>query len=200
MTEKEVRGILAAIHTMFPRRFPLDPETLPATVGVWRSVMEMPLGEVKSGSALAATRRLLAVAKHPPTAAEVIEETLSVQLAGPSGADAWGEVCKAIGRWGRNRWSEARSSFSSPAIADSVDAIGGWVAICGSSNTVSDRARFIDDFEGKLAKARLLVLKGDAIDLAHALGPGEEKPSALPWEASEAVAQLSAALKNGDRE
>lgn len=66
----------------------------------------------------------------------------------PKAHEAWGEVMAAIRRVGAYRVPE----FSNPLIDRCVYAIGGWVYLCTSDDTLmSDRAQFIKAYEGFLA-------------------------------------------------
>ncbi|MCP4448262.1 MAG: hypothetical protein GY811_23425 [Myxococcales bacterium] len=169
----EVRAVLWAIHGVFPTRFPLprgasdaDAKSKAAIIELWRSLLH----DLPAGSAILATRSALSMASHPPTPGEIRRAALGGVLHGPTGAEAWGEVSKAIGRWGRDRADRAGvPPWSSPAIAPTIAAVGGWRALCGSENQVADRARFVDAFDRQMDIARRSVLTGHAKTLDGAI-------------------------------
>lgn len=88
----------------------------------------------------AAVRRLiLTEQKFMPSVATV--RALAIELRdgrGRSGTEAWGDVRRAVGRYGRNRLPV----FDDPLVAHAVDALG-WREICNApEHDPSTRARF----------------------------------------------------------
>ena len=65
-------------------------------------------------------------------------------------AEAWGEVCRLILRWGRDREPQ---EWSNPITAKTVAALG-WRNLCLSTNQVADRARFIETYNTYLQRAK----------------------------------------------
>lgn len=176
--EMETREVLAAIKLAYPTRFQLDPDPkiLKATVDLWHGL----LSDLPDAAALNACRALVASSVHPPAISEIRSEALGVRLAKGrhEAGEAWGEVVKAIGQVGRNKIPE----WSSPAITMAVRAIGGWVRICNSENSVSDRAQFIRHFEGMLnaAERDVLTNKAESIEAALELrAPASKTRAAL---------------------
>lgn len=160
VTEAETRSVLAAINATFPQRFPLSAANIATVIQVWHALLK----DLPAGHALAAAQAVLTEAQHPPAPSEIRRRALASKLDALGGADAWGEVLRAIGSVGMNRIPQ----WSSPAIADSVAAIGGWRAICTSTNPAADRAQFIRHFDANLEAARQRVLSGAAPSLAEA--------------------------------
>lgn len=81
-----------------------------------------------------------------PTVAELRDAGAALMeraLGLPNAYDAWNEVCRAITTHGHYR----RPEFSHTLIQKSVDACGGWRALCMSENQVADRARFFQVYE-----------------------------------------------------
>ncbi len=64
-------------------------------------------------------------------------------------AEAWGEVSRAIVRYGRDR----QPQFENPVTEKTVNALG-WRNLCLSTNQISDRARFIEAYNTYLQRAR----------------------------------------------
>lgn len=85
-----------------------------------------------------------------PSVAE-IRQAYFARLLGPvkSGAEAWAEVMRAVGRYGAYR----EPQFDDPLVARVVGWFG-WRALCLSENAVADRARFIEAFERAAGEAR----------------------------------------------
>jgi len=192
--ERETRELLAAISIAYPGRFRLDsdPQVLQATVDLWCGL----LADLPPGKALSACRALIASGVHPPAISEVRAEALSVRLVKgrPEAGEAWGEVVKAIGRWGRNRYEEARRGFSSTAVERSIHAAGGWLLLCTSDNQTADRARFCDHYAAQVESAEQAVLKGRAKSISEALGVGKDSSGtakALPAPVAQLVAKVA---------
>jgi len=57
-------------------------------------------------------------------------------------AEAWGDVCRLIIRYGRDREPE----IENPITAQTIKALG-WRSLCMSTNQVADRARFIQAYD-----------------------------------------------------
>ena len=88
-----------------------------------------------------AIERLFCTKTWQPSIAEIREEVNRGESTRPDPEIAWGEVVKAISRYGMNRNPE----FSCPELAAAVDVMG-WRNICTDENTSSTRARFIDAY------------------------------------------------------
>jgi hypothetical protein len=93
--------------------------------------------------------------------------------------EAWGDVCKAI----RYAGSDNHPKFKNPITARIVEMMG-WLDLCRSTNTIADRARFIDAYNESKDKA---VAGGMAIpqvvELAASMKP---KQLEAGWFAEEA--------------
>ena len=73
-----------------------------------------------------------------------------------SGAEAWGDVLKAVGRYGSDRGDEAMPYLASldPLSAHAAAAVG-WRAICQSKeDDPAPRAKFADAYNAAAARAR----------------------------------------------
>lgn len=112
------------------------------------------LGDLTYEQCNAALRVLLQSSKWMPSVAD-IRATANELAAGPvkAGAEAWGLVLKAIGRYGSYRKPGVDFQFDDAATARCVAALG-WEELCLSENSVSDRARFIEAYDQIAAQAR----------------------------------------------
>ena len=75
----------------------------------------------------------------------------------PDADVAWGEVLRAVSRWGRYRIPQ----WSSPAMAEAVEAVG-WQAICDSENQDVTRAHFARAYRATRVRALHEVQVSDA--------------------------------------
>lgn len=133
MTKPEALKCLAILKASYPRQ-----ELEPATVETYA----MMLDDVDFGEAQAAIKRLICESKWFPAIAEIRAEVARGATASlPAVEVAWGEVTKAISRFGMNR----KPIFSCPEIAAAVDVLG-WRNVCLDENTMSTRARFTDAY------------------------------------------------------
>lgn len=98
----------------------------------------------------AALRVLLQTRTWLPSVADIRLAVVDMQR-GPvkAGADAWGNVLKAISSKGSYRRPGVDFQFSDPVVARCVEAMG-WSNLCLSENATADRARFIELYD-KLA-------------------------------------------------
>jgi hypothetical protein len=125
-------------------------------------VYETMLGDLDAGPARAAVIRLIASSKWMPTVAEIRGAAADIEH-GPvrSGADAWLDVVSEIRRVG---------NYSAPTFTDGlVESLvrrWGWNALCLSSNEASDRARFIEAYDGLARQARERDVSGMALPAA----------------------------------
>lgn len=94
-----------------------------------------------------------------PTVAEIRSAVAEARCALPAAELAWREVLAAVGRYGRDR----RPEWSSPAIAEAVEAVG-WRDICLSTTIGVERAHFLRAYG---------AARGRAIELEQ-VGPVRE--------------------------
>lgn len=95
-------------------------------------------------------------AKFLPSPAELRELVANGPSAGRSGIDAWGDVRKAISRYGVHRTPQ----FADPLVKRAVDAVG-WATICNSESEGVERAHFAKCYERFAADERALAKMGD---------------------------------------
>lgn len=115
-----------------------------------------------------------AIAELRDAAAGLMERAMNI----PDAYTAWDEVCRAITTHGHYRLPE----FSHPLVKKSVDACGGWKALCMSENQIADRARFFqvyETFQGRQqADHRMLPeVSGMITELAGRLTAGNPRPA-----------------------
>lgn len=140
MTEAQVRDLIVKMTAALPRDWSfLTKEQQGATEAIYVRM----LADLPWFAARAAVESLLSTAKNMPTIAEVRAATLNAMHGNVrAGGDGWGDVRKAISRYGMNRTPE----FADPVVARVVRALG-WRELCQSESDVSDRARFIELYD-----------------------------------------------------
>jgi hypothetical protein len=107
------------------------------------AVYEHMLADVDASVVQAVLERLIATSKFLPSVAE-IRAAVNELHAGPKrpGGDAWGDVLRAISRFGSYRLPV----FDDPLVDRAVAALG-WRDLCLSENSTADRARFIQLYD-----------------------------------------------------
>lgn len=135
MTVDEVRKFLGIVKANWQERFIVDD----LTISLWHRF----LSAVEAPTAFKALHQYIGTGAHPPKIAEILK-LISKPLDGDDtiAAEQWGEVVRAISKYGRDR--EPR--FAHPITARLVAGFT-WRALCDSENQVADRARFIDGWQ-----------------------------------------------------
>jgi len=138
MTQAEAAKLVAVLMAAFPAN--------KATTAT-SQIFERMLADLDYPAANAAIERLLATARFMPTIGEIRETTLALAIGEQKpGGEAWGDVTKAIGRWGYMRSPGTDFTFADPTTARCVE-IMGWGKLCSSENEVADRARFTELYD-----------------------------------------------------
>ncbi len=130
-------SVLTFLVSAYPRI-----EIKPANIKVYVTCLSDIPADVLKAAALAHVAKspfFPAIAELRDAAAGLMERALNI----PNTYDAWDEVCRAITTHGHYR----RPEFSHALIQKSVDACGGWRALCMSENQIADRARFFQVYE-----------------------------------------------------
>lgn len=125
------------------------------TVEVYQALLvDLPFQAAMAAvTAVAKTHRFPTVL---PSVAEIREATLTLTHgARRPGGDAWGDVLRAVRRFGAYR----TPSFDDPLVARAVAALS-WREICTSENQAADRARFVELYDQLAATARREILTG----------------------------------------
>ena len=137
MTKGEVAKLLAVLAAAFPR-FEVDD----LKVQVWHEM----LGDLDYDVANIAIKKIIILNTFPPAIAEVrktaIEISNSINI---TAAEAWGEVIRAVKKYGHYRAKEAIASMS-PATAQVVRCIG-WSEICLTEEPGVIRAHFLKMYD-----------------------------------------------------
>lgn len=134
MTQVETAKLVAVLLAAFPAA---------KVTGGTSQVYEKMLADLDYVAANAAVERLIATARFMPTVAEIRDAAMTLTTGEKRpGGDAWGDVLKAVRRFGRYR----DPVFDDPLVARCVAALG-WVEICDSENQQADRARFIQLYD-----------------------------------------------------
>lgn len=144
MTEIEAQKIVTMLVTAYPTTLAkLDSEQRSDTRRVYREMII----DIEPQVAAQAVRGLLATSKFLPSIAELREACMIIKYGRRRpGGDAWGDVIKALKRYGYTRTPGRDFQFEDPLVARAVSAFG-WSELCGSDNAVADRARFIELYD-----------------------------------------------------
>lgn len=102
----------------------------------------------------AAVRVLLQSQTWMPSVADIRRTVIELEQ-GPQrpAGEAWGELQKAIQRWGAYRTPGVDFEFRDPGVARCVRALG-WKTLCLSEDHTADRARFIELYGALSAQER----------------------------------------------
>lgn len=162
MTKAEAIEIVTLLASAFP-----DAKWNDATCRAYEKFIE----DLDFGLAQDAVRRLVSTGKFRPSIAEFRAAAADSALGEKrSGADAWGDVVKAI----RYVGSYGAPKFEDPFTARAVEALG-WRNLClGDSSEASDRARFCEVYDAIAGSERRAVVSepGRINDAARGLPGG----------------------------
>ena len=132
--------LLAILETAYPYFYKdTTKDEKKRTAALWFEMLsDVPLETAKIG-----LKKLIATHKnYPPTIAHLREAIADVsQERPPDPGEAWGEVVKAIQRFGYIRADEGLASLT-PLTRKAVEFIG-WQTLCQSENETADRAHFM---------------------------------------------------------
>lgn len=148
MNEIECSKLVAVLFAAYPvQSSRLSAEQARQTSAAYRRM----LSDLDFVTVSAAVERLISTREYFPTVAEIRASCVTVERGDtkPGGA-AWGEVIRAVGRYGIYRQPGVDFHFDDPITHRCVSSFG-WQNICNSENQVSDRARFVDLYD-QLAK------------------------------------------------
>ncbi len=142
MTRSESAKLVACLLAAFP--------STRATTAT-SEVYERMLADLDYLVANAAVERLLATSRFMPSISEIRGACLDLTHGTMrAGGEAWGDMLKAVSRWGSYRTPGADFQFQDPLVAKCVASMG-WSNLCLSENQVADRSRFIALYD-ELAK------------------------------------------------
>ncbi len=140
MTRTEAIRVVAVLLAAYPHARIMDQTS---------SVYEDALVDLDYALVDRAVRALILTEKNfIPTIALIRERAIEYRDGRKRpGGDAWGDVRRAVGRFGRDRGQEALRSFQDAIVARCVDSLG-WRELCDSgAGDASWRARFIDLYD-----------------------------------------------------
>ena len=169
MTRKETAQLLALIAVAYPTsRLRADGMTL----DLWHQMLSDLPGEVVG----AATKRMLATLKFPPTIAD-IREAVAKATADAQGVlsagEAWAKVKKAVAWYGWNRGDEARAWLGDD-LWRAVELVGGWREVCLSDDPETVRsAQFERRYSAMIQQQveRIQIPASVREDMARLVGP-----------------------------
>lgn len=139
--------VMVAATGQSPR---FDTKALDAMVDAYAAL----LADLDYARCNAAVRVLLQSKNWIPAVADIRKVVLELER-GPErpAGEAWGEVLKAIGRYGAYRLPGVDFEFSDPEVGRCVKALG-WKVLCLSENQTADRARFLELYGSVAAQER----------------------------------------------
>lgn len=147
ITEADFRKIMGVLGTAYPR-FQLEGPTIEV---YFQILSDLPPELLK-----ATTLHLAATSKWFPAASEIRDaafELVERQSGVPDATQAWEEVTRELGASGYMRAPQ----FSHPTINAAVNATGGWRNLCMSTNTVAERARYIQAYQMLVKRERAVT-------------------------------------------
>lgn len=138
MTAIETKRLIAVLAAAFPSAT-RTANDLEAMASVWHRV----LANVPYDEADRAVYEVIGTSRFMPSVSELLGRIRAKhERPSRSGLEAWGDVMRAVSRFGAYRDPE----FADPHVATVVRAMG-WQELCASENQVADRARFVDAYE-----------------------------------------------------
>ena len=140
-TEKIMRLVLDLLLETYPRAV-LKEGTLAAYQGM--------LADIPDETLLAAVKEQIRTNEYFPTIAAIARSAAVIETgigSLPSAMDAWGEVCEHM-----RKGEQMQPKFSNPFI-DQIVTDMCWYNLRISENQTADRARFIEAYDAKIAKA-----------------------------------------------
>lgn len=173
MTKRETAQLLAIIASAYPAsKIAADEMTL----GLWHEMLADIPGEV----AAAATKRMIATLKFPPSIADIREAVAKATQDAQgklSAGEAWAKVKSAISLYGSYR-TEAAKEYLGADVWRAVEYIGGWVDLCISEDPETVKsAQFERRYNAMIDQQAQLVQIPTSVrnDMARLVGPMAEK-------------------------
>lgn len=147
-------------------------EQVESTIDAWLLL----LGDLTFEHASCALATVLQTSPYLPAVADIRRAAVEL-VHGPRrpGAEAWGDVKRAMGSHGAYRTPGVDFRFDDPIVAQLVSTAFGWRELCASENAVADRARFIEAYDKLAGQARIEAQApalGEASQRARSRLPG----------------------------
>ncbi|NDL68496.1 replicative helicase loader/inhibitor [Anaerotalea alkaliphila] len=139
MTREEAIKTLTFLKAAYPRFYAdLSKQEAEGAINLWT----MMLADYQYPVVQVAVQQYVATSQYPPTIAEIRRALVgAVQGPGTSPDEAWGQVQKAIRRFGYSRQEEALASMDK--VTAGIVRNMGWMNLCMSENQMADRAHFL---------------------------------------------------------
>lgn len=194
MTRVEAAKLVAMLLQAYP-----SAQFGPASSALY----ERMLADLDAGVCGAAVERLIGTSKWLPTIAEIRAMAADLRHgARRLGVEAYGDVVEATRRVGSYR---PPPEFADPLVAECVKLLG-WRNLCRGENEASDRARFIELYDGLSERQRTDAAAGRTLP-APARGytptlPGTQVrrlPEAPQLAKAQTAEELDEALQGGSR-
>lgn len=131
MERTELVQVMALVSGYWPAWTPNDVTMLAAE----RQLLDLPQAQVVAALDVIAAEGV----EFAPGPGAIRKRAIELHSPAPGVDEAWGEVCEQIREVGH----AARPAWSHEAVASAVRAMGGWQALCSSTNPEADRAHFI---------------------------------------------------------
>lgn len=191
MTEPEAQKLVTVLVTAFPTQLSrMSAEQQASMQAIYRRM----LGDLGYPEANAAVERLLATSRFMPTIAEIRDAAHTATNGQKrAGGEAWGDVLKAIRRYGYMRSPGTDFAFDDPLVHRCAASMG-WSELCSSENATADRARFIDLYDQVSANERQNQIAG----ALPAISRLRELRSAETTNAATAIGVVVRSLHGGD--
>ena len=140
MTKQEFANIAAAMKAYYPRDNFL-PDTISMTA--WYEALQ----DIDYNVAKNAVQAHVQLSPYPPTVADIRKNSVKITTPEVMGdwSDGWGQVKRAISRYGSWDMAGALSSFDD-TTREAVKRLG-WDDICSSENIETTRAQFRQTYE-----------------------------------------------------
>ncbi len=187
-TNKEIAELIAMLAVSFPAFKGKLEQFSKADKQRMVKAYHIALGDIDADLLACVVEHIISTATFFPSAGEIRSTAYHLAEVGlgiPSAQDAWAEVSamtrKGFYKQADGGWYQARpplpEDWSHPLVQKAVDAVGGWVALRTSENTVADRARFIQAYDVYVERYREQerMLPGVRQAVAE-LGSGERTP------------------------
>ena len=157
-TKKEVAELIAMLAVSFPAfKGKLEQFSKPDKQRMIHAY-HLALHDLDADLLARVVEHIISEATFFPSAGEIRRAAFHLAEVGlgiPNAQDAWAEVSvmtrKGFYYQTKGGWYDVRApkpeDWSHPLVQKAVDAVGGWVALRTSENTVADRARFIQAYD-----------------------------------------------------
>lgn len=143
MTRDETEKLVAMAVAGSAQASRMTPGQVDAMIDMW----SMTLGDLGYDHACAALVVVAQTSPYLPAVADVRAAALELERgATRTGAEAWGDVQRAMANEGARKSPGVDFAFRDPTVHLVVQSLG-WRELCLSENDISDRARFIEAYD-----------------------------------------------------